>query len=291
MKYTTPAFEAAFFKRYPSCAYLIYNMRQALNVPHVSWRHLTRLNLNAVRDHLLLTHAPNTVRTLLATLAAFLRLYSDEVTLPCRDFASVLKVKRVPSQHVALTEDELLRIEQYTPANPTEADTKILAMREALCGARGSDCARLTTSNIDGTFLTYVSQKTKTQTTVPLHHLLAKYLTLQPSASHARSTLNRTLRLICQKVGITSPCTVFVAGRSVTKPKYQLVSFHTMRRTFCTILALRGVPIELIRLYAGHSSQSMTQRYIIGSPTTPCAAANAFFSPQADPVETAPAMA
>lgn len=40
------------------------------------------------------------------------------------------------------------------------------------------------------------------------------------------------------------------------------VTFHSLRHTCCTNLILSGVPIELVRRYMGHSSISVTQRYV-----------------------------
>ncbi len=40
------------------------------------------------------------------------------------------------------------------------------------------------------------------------------------------------------------------------------VSLHSLRHTACTNLITAGVPIEAVRLYLGHSSISVTQRYI-----------------------------
>jgi len=39
-------------------------------------------------------------------------------------------------------------------------------------------------------------------------------------------------------------------------------SFHTLRHTACSRLAARGVPVEVIRRYAGHSSILVTQKYM-----------------------------
>lgn len=273
-----PPFETTFAARYPKTAYLLNYLRQTIGKSNVDWADLTRVNLTRLSDYLLATHAPNSAKHLLGVLKAFLNLYSEEIDLPCKNFSKALYIKAVPSQHIALTEDELMRLERYHPQSPTERDVKILAMREALCGARGCDSALLTTNNIANGYITYVSQKTKTETTVPLHHLITKYLTAQPAKIHLRSVINITLRRMCRHVCISQPCTVFVNGRTITRAKYELVSMHTMRRTFCTMLAMRGVPIELIRLYAGHRSQATTQRYIVGDAHTPNKAAVAFFS-------------
>ena len=37
---------------------------------------------------------------------------------------------------------------------------------------------------------------------------------------------------------------------------------HVLRHTFCTLLAERGVPIEVIRDLAGHANIRTTQKYI-----------------------------
>jgi len=40
------------------------------------------------------------------------------------------------------------------------------------------------------------------------------------------------------------------------------VSLHSLRHTACTNLITAGVPVEAVRLFMGHSSLVVTQRYI-----------------------------
>lgn len=258
-----PDFERTFENRYYDYAYLVPAMRAALQKDRVEWADLTRLNLTRIVEHLKATHAPNTAHTLVAVIKAFLNLYAEEVSLPCADFARVLSVRRVPSEHVALTADEVRRFEAYVPQSPIERDIKILAMRELLTGARGNDCAVITSANIKDGCVSYVSLKTKKASTLPADSRLAAYVDApvrkQP---YSRMTKNRVLQRICRNCGIDSECKVFVRGRSVTAPKWRLIGFHSLRRTFATNLVSRGVPTAVVSRWMGHSSVAMTERYV-----------------------------
>ena len=39
------------------------------------------------------------------------------------------------------------------------------------------------------------------------------------------------------------------------------VTFHTLRHTFCSWLAMSGIPIQVVGALAGHKELEMTQRY------------------------------
>jgi len=44
--------------------------------------------------------------------------------------------------------------------------------------------------------------------------------------------------------------------------KYELVSSHTCRRTFCTLKVLDKVPVPLIMKISGHTSERNSFRYL-----------------------------
>lgn len=44
-------------------------------------------------------------------------------------------------------------------------------------------------------------------------------------------------------------------------------SFHTLRHTFCSYLAMRGVPLGTIRELVGHQHITTTQRYMHLAPS------------------------
>lgn len=45
-------------------------------------------------------------------------------------------------------------------------------------------------------------------------------------------------------------------------PKYEMISSHTGRRSFCTNQFLRGTPTLLIRRISGHKTEKAFLRYI-----------------------------
>jgi integrase len=49
---------------------------------------------------------------------------------------------------------------------------------------------------------------------------------------------------------------------SVIKPKYEWITSHTCRRSFCTNELLAGTPVELIMKISGHKSLRDFYKYI-----------------------------
>lgn len=272
------SFEQEFAGRYPERGHLLEKFRAALGTDEVKWEDMTTLNLERIRQYVTENVAPNSAVTYFAVLKSFLTMFADEGVIPCKDPYRVLKAKHVPSQHIALTEEEVLLIDQYESRSKCEMDTKILFMRGCLTGARSSDCKKLSEKNICDGLVRYVSQKTKTEVVQPMHYLLPKYLEMQPEKEHSPSAMCTALRRICKKLGFDEPVTLFVNGRTQTGPKWQFVTLHTARRSFCSNLALRGVPIETIAKLAGHTQSQITSRtYVVINTKTPGDAAMAFF--------------
>ena len=254
------SFETEFLNEHPTKVFILRPMREALGKPEVEWQDLTTLNLSRIREHLLSQVSPNTAFWYFAVLKAFLVRFGDEGIIPCKNPAAQLKAKKVPSQHIALTEDEIERFDKYEPQTDCERDAKILFMRGCYTGARSSDCKLFTPDIIRGDHIAYVSVKTKTEVVQPLHHKLLKYLQVQPSKPHQSNVLNAAIQRICKAIGIDEEVQLYVGGRLQKGPKWQFCTSHTSRRSFCTNLALRGVPIEIVAKMAGHSNSQITSR-------------------------------
>ena len=239
----------------------LYHLADCIGKEIPQWEDLTVPNLADYKDYLLGKVARNTAATYLRTLSAVMNIYIDY--LPSTNFKSALQLKKEPSQHVALTEEEVERIHNFVPRTSVERDVKRAFMIECLCGARSIDVANLTEDNIKDGWLVYVSQKTKTETSVPVHRLLRQYLSMRPyRKKYDRAVVCRTIKRICCKCGINSEVKLFTKGEWVTKMKWELVGSHTARRSFATQLALRGVPVATISKLMGHSDVRMTSKYI-----------------------------
>lgn len=255
-------FEQEWTKVHPEKPYMLRLMRDALGTDCVEWEDLTTSNLSSVADYMDDAISQNSKFTYCAELKAFLNRYKDDGIVPCKEPSKVLKAKREPSQHIALSEEEVMLWDAYHPWNDCEMDAKIIFMRGCLTGARYSDCIRLTVDNVRDGVLTYVSQKTKTEVKQPAHHLLMKYLEQQPSKERKPKVLNEAIERICKRLGFNEEVTLYVRGKLRKGPKYEFIRLHSSRRSFVTNLALRNVAVPVIGTLAGQKSPATTSRYI-----------------------------
>ena len=261
-------FEKEFCHRYPNYAFLIRYMQAAIGKEEINWSDLTSTNLTDVVEYLTKTVTPNSASTYLAVIKGFLNMVSDEIDLPTMRFAKILRVKKTPQQNVALTEEEVKRIDDYYKVllkkdkHKVEKDVLTLFLIECYCGSRGVDVENMTEDNIKDGMISYVSKKTHILAQIPEHYRIKDLFKRKPSKEYSRMTKNRIIKEVCKLCGIDDKVTLFYHGSMVTKKKYELVGQHTARRSFSSILAAKGVPVPEISQYMGHTSISMTERYI-----------------------------
>lgn len=271
------SFEEEFVRRNPNRKQILRFMREAIGVSEVQWEHITTLNLSKVREFICERVAANSACTYLAIIKAFLVKYVDEDIFPCKNPHKELKAKHVPSEHVVLTAEEITRIEHYQPKTTKEGWVKAQFLCEYYCLARASDVQQLTEENIQGQFITYVSQKTKIATTVPLHKNFIKYFS-QRGETLDRSVYNRIIKRICMNCGIDEEVKLFYHGRVQIRKKYEVVGSHTARRSGATELAERDVPIATISKLMNHTNTLITSRYIFTNTRKLGKEAMAFFA-------------
>lgn len=273
------SFEQEFERKNPGRIQILRFMREAIAVKEVQWNDITTLNLAKVREYICDMVSGNSACTYLAIIKAFLSHYKDENIIPCKNPEKELKAKRIPSQNVFLTEEEIDLIEKYEPKNDCERDVKAAFLIECYLGARRCDVLSLSSDNILDGRIVYVSKKTHVECSVPIHKKLMKYLRHKQIKKRDRAVANRTIQRICRNVGIVEEVQIFYHGKLQKKPKCYFVGSHTARRSFCSNLAQRGVDIYTIAALAGHNQNiTMTQRYIIPDTETLSAEAMSFFN-------------
>lgn len=255
------SFEQEWTRRNPCRVQVLRYMREAIGVEEIEWSMITTLNLTKVREYICERVAGNSACTYLAILKAFLAAYLDENLFPCKNPHKELKAKRVPSEQVVLTAEEIALIERYKPKTEKEKWVKAQFLCEYYCLARSSDIQQLTPENIQGDFITYVSQKTKIATTVPLHKNFIKYFK-QRGKTLDRSVYNRIIKRICKNCGIDEEIKLFYHGKVQIRKKYELIGSHTARRSGATELSKRDVPIATISKLMNHTNTLITSRYI-----------------------------
>lgn len=250
----------AFLAKYPDRANIL-KMFEAANLCEATWENITKVRLQRFIDYMAERLSPNSVSQYATKLKAVLNLYSDEVVLP-RGFAKVLTPRKCASTAVYLTEDEIQKLIDYTPHNIRELYVRNLFVISCFAGCRHSDGVNLTEGNIVGNNLQYVSVKTKIHSVVPLKPIVREYIASCPKIEIDDTTYNNIIRRIAKKCGITDKVKVFKAGEEKEGEKWEFISSHTSRRTFATLLYLRGVDLYTISKMIGHNSVKTTEGYI-----------------------------
>jgi len=117
-----------------------------------------------------------------------------------------------------------------------------------------------------------VQHKTKKPVFIPLKQIILDILEKRngsfPRHIH-QNLINKEIKPLLKRCGITELYDVekTVGGKSVlvSKPKHQLISNHSCRRSFCTNAYNSGMPLQDIMVFSGHSSESMVLLYIKAS--------------------------
>lgn len=139
----------------------------------------------------------------------------------------------------------------------------------AWTGCRFSDLMKIQRTDIKGNTITFRQQKTNTKVTIPLHpvviSILDKY-SYQIPEPISNQKFNDYIKEVCKLAGIDSneTFTRTVGGKLTTeiKPKYELVSSHTGRRSFCTNMYKRELPTLMIMSISGHKTEKSFLKYI-----------------------------
>lgn len=230
------------------------------------WHDLTKARLFAFRDDVLEEVAPTSARTYFAVLKGVLARYEDEEEF-CRDYRDILHARKEAPVKTYLTMAELKRLEQVRTETAVEQQVLYQFLIGAYTGMRISDIREVTAENVVEGHLSYVSKKTAVHAVVPCSERVQGYI-LWVQANEQEVTLagyNKAIRRLCHRAGICDRVKVYKAGATLTGPKYEYVSSHTARISFCTNLAKLHVPLLDISRMAGHTNTAMTERYIVNT--------------------------
>ncbi len=177
---------------------------------------------------------------------------------------------------IALRDDEIIKLWEYWTHIDNQNDKDILAtfLLECLTGQRFSDIEKIT-DNLDTihsiTTIQLTQQKTGKTIKVGIIFELAKTILKlyenQMPQSFTNDYSNKRIKEIGKAAGIEGLETITRHSgndthvQSIKKQRYELLSQHTGRRTFITLLALREWSANRIKQYSGHSEIEMVERY------------------------------
>lgn len=177
------------------------------------------------------------------------------------------------SEKIFLTEEEILKIykKEFTSERLTrERDAIVLG---ASMGLRHSDFVRIKPHNFtkqeDGYYLTIADEKESNISKVPVNALaleiLEKYKFEAPSTV-SNQKRNEAIKEVLKEAKIDQLVLTYNTfkgkKREIVKPKYQLASTHTLRRSCVTNLYLKKFPTFSIMKIWGWKSEKAFLRYI-----------------------------
>ena len=149
-------------------------------------------------------------------------------------------------------------------------------VRDVFClgcftGLRFSDLAKLRAQNVKGDHIIIKSQKTRDTLFIPLRDE-AKTIILRykdkpgffPIISNQK--MNDYLKELARLAGLDEEVTItrYQGAKEIkiTKPKCEMISTHTARRTFVTLSLEQGARPEIVMQITGHKSYSTFKKYI-----------------------------
>ncbi len=254
--------------------------------PQLTFDDLTEDGLQRFMRHLLKSGLRNvTVQKDLDILRWFLRWaykrgYNTNNAF--ESFRPKLKGTDGNSKEVIYLEwDELMTLYDFDFG---ERHTGLAAVRDVFCfccftGLRYSDAAKLRLTDIHGTYISVVTQKTTDGLRVELNKysrgILDRCREFQQSRNNkakralpviSNQKMNDYLKEIGEMVGIDTPIRiVYYAGSERVEnvyPKYELLSTHCARRTFVVNALRLGIPAEVIMKWTGHSDFKAMKPYV-----------------------------
>lgn len=190
------------------------------------------------------------------------------------DFDELKFLDEIEPFKIALKEHEVESLFDLDLSNDERlSKVRDLFGLEILTGQRFSDIEKLldVRSQDENTIKIY-QKKTKAVATIPLHprlkshlaEIFEKYPDGLPVISNQK--FNSYLKEICQKAGFTKEhsWTILVGKKEVirTNFRYNLITSHTGRRTFCTLALNSGINAELIMRVTGHKTYDQFREYV-----------------------------
>lgn len=177
---------------------------------------------------------------------------------------------------IALRDDEIILLWNYWYKIKIQRDKDILAtfLLECLTGQRFSDIEKIT-DNLNTihtiTTIQLAQQKGGKGIRVGIIFQLAKTILTeyknQMPQIYGNDYSNKRMKIIGKNAGIQGRETITRHSGNNThvtadiKERYELLTQHTGRRTFITLLALREWNANRIKQYSGHSDIEMVERY------------------------------
>jgi len=215
--------------------------------------------------------------TVLKTLISYAtqkKLISINVSLENK-----VRVRKAVADNIYLTEDEIKGIMEIKDADlPTKLHTIVRDLFVIGCntGLRFQDYSILKAASVRNGYLEIDPQKLEkkyyltTKVVIPILPMFEEIFKRYPNGfpkSPCNQVFNKTLKKIAEKIPSLNQDyeKKIIKGHKVERiklKKYDMVVTHTARRSYCTNMYLRAVPIPTIMAISGHRTEENFLKYI-----------------------------
>lgn len=170
---------------------------------------------------------------------------------------------------IFLSMSDIARLYYYKGLRRKQEEIRDYFVIGCMTALRYSDYSRLQKENFVDGKIQIRTKKTKTPVIVPVHkfvrEIMEKYSYFLPKARSIQY-FNKAIKDICKEVGFTELIPYErkkgLHFTSVMRPKYELVSSHTARRSAATNMFLSGIPTLRIMKITAHRSEQIFYKYI-----------------------------
>lgn len=177
------------------------------------------------------------------------------------------RVIQEQTDDIALSEKELEKLYKHNVPDRTRDIARDWFIIGCYTGLRVSDIQLLDDKNIHGDKITIANEKTDTKVVIPLRtevkSILKKWGGLPPKMTDQE--INRSIKEVAEVAGLNQPILYFLTKggtrRDFYLKKYEMVSCHTMRRCFITLLLNAGIPDNQVMQLAGIKKHATLLRY------------------------------
>lgn len=182
------------------------------------------------------------------------------------------KIKTIDKDVIFLTIEEINKLIEMDPGNKTDELIRDGFLLQCFTGLRYSDLKNLKKSDIFDDHISIATIKTRDQLVIDLNRvskaILDKYKDtagVYAIRTFSNVLMNIKVKELCKKAGIDDLTRVseYRGGKRVDilKPKYELITTHTGRKTFVVNAMYLGISDAVIMSWTGHSSVEAMKPY------------------------------
>lgn len=216
--------------------------------------------------------AINTIGKNVKCLKAFLHYcFEREICIPFP--LKHLKVEQIDTDKIYLTEEEIKRLFNLKGLDPKENQVRDLFIIGCETGMRFANFMNIHKDSYQSGNLVFYQVKSnglKAKIITPLSDrhiaIVESYKYILPNPKMSCFEFNKTLRTLCGRSDINDIILIQNVTKTkttkVTYKKFELVSSHTARRSFCTNKFLNGMPVPAIMKFSGHKTERSFFKYL-----------------------------